>query len=173
MNRAGGLVVREAHEGEAAAVGALILVAFEEYRPLVAPDFMTGFEAEVGTGPRDAGGLVLVAEEGGADSGWLAGTVTLLPDGSGSGAHGWPEAVPVLRLLATHPAARGRGIGRALAEACVTHARDLGASEIGLHTAPFMRAARELYESLGFARAPELDLEMPGAPPALAYLLQL
>jgi len=168
VSRAGGLVVREAREGEAVAVAALILAAFAEYRPLVSPAFMTSFEAEVGTGLHDQGGVVLVAEDVG-----LAGTVTLMPDGSGSRMHGWPEAVPVLRLLATRPAARGQGIGRALAEACLARARGLGAREIGLHTAPFMVAARALYESLGFVRAPGLDVQTPGGPPALAYLLRL
>jgi len=166
-------VVREAREGEAEAVAALILAAFAEYRPLVSRAFMTSFEADVRTGLHDQGGVVLVAEGVMPEGVMLAGTVTLVPDGSGSGPHGWPEAVPVLRLLATHPSARGRGIGRALAEACLVRARGLGAHEIGLHTAPFMVAARALYESLGFARAPALDLQMPGAPPALAYLLRL
>jgi len=46
-------------------------------------------------------------------------------------------------------------------------------SPLALHTAPFMGAARALYEGLGFERVPEYDIEQPGSPPALAYRLEL
>jgi hypothetical protein len=41
-----------------------------------------------------------------------------------------------------------------------------------LHTLPFMSAARALHESLGFRRAPELDVDYSTVT-ALAYLLDL
>ena len=53
----------------------------------------------------------------------------------------------------------------------VDRARRRGAAAVGLHTAPFMASARHIYESLGLERVPALDIETPGAPPALTYRL--
>jgi len=172
------VVVREARPAEHELVTELVMRAFREYWPLLTPAFIARFEAEVGAGAAGGRpGTVLVAGldrgQGQPLPGGLVGTVTLLLDGSGYDMHGWPRAVPVIRLLATDPSARGRGTGRRLAEECLRRARLAGAPEIGLHTAPFMTAARALYESLGFVRAPELDVEAPGSPPALASLLSL
>ena len=55
----------------------------------------------------------------------------------------------------------------------VERACRLGVPTLGLHTAPFMTAARLIYEALGFDRAPEYDVVQPGSPPALAYRLEL
>lgn len=60
------------------------------------------------------------------------------------------------------PAARGRGVGLALMQECIWRARQHSAS-LTLHTTPMMAAAVRLYERLGFARAPELDVQVaPG-----------
>jgi GNAT superfamily N-acetyltransferase len=165
-----GVVVRDAVPGELQEVADLTLRAFGEYRPLLTPHFVQRYEQDI----RDAfgsatKGSILVAELGGR----LAGTATLLADGSGYGMHGWPHAWPVIRLLAVDPPARGWGIGTRLAATCVERARRLGVPTLGLHTAPFMTAARIIYEALGFARAPEYDVVRPGSPPALAYVLEL
>jgi GNAT superfamily N-acetyltransferase len=162
--------VREALAGELHEVGDLTIRAFREYRPLVTPQFIDWFEQDIrDVRGRLGKGVVLVADLGGR----LAGTVTLLADGSGSGMHGWPLAWPVIRLLAVDPAARGRRIGTLLAAACVDRARHMGVPALALHTAPFMGAARALYEGLGFERVPDYDVEQPGSPPALAYRLEL
>ena len=49
------------------------------------------------------------------------------------------------------PAARGRGLGRALMNAAMDFARDEGADYMDLGTAETDVAARALYESLGFS----------------------
>ena len=41
--------------------------------------------------------------------------------------------------------------------ACVDRARDSGAPGLVLHTMAMMKAARSLYDDMGFIRAPELD----------------
>ena len=165
-----GVVVRDAVPDELEEVADLTLRAFREYRPLLTPYFVQRYEQDI----RDAfagasDGSVLVAELGGR----LAGTATLLADGSGYGMHGWPHAWPVIRLLAVDPPVRGRGAGTRLAATCVERARRLGVPTLGLHTAPFMTSARIIYEAQGFHRAPEYDVVRPGSPPALAYRLEL
>jgi len=165
-----GVVVRDAVPGELEEVADLTLRAFREFRPLLTPYFVQRYEQDI----RDAfagatNGSVLVADL----EGRLAGTATLLADGSGYGMHGWPHAWPVIRLLAVDPPARGWGAGTRLAATCVERARRLGVPTLGLHTAPFMTSARIIYEALGFDRAPEYDVVQPGSPPALAYRLEL
>jgi GNAT superfamily N-acetyltransferase len=163
-------MVRDARPDELQEVGELTIRAFREYRPLLTPQFINWYEEDIRDASRRIGkGSVLVAELGER----LAGTVTLLANGSGSGMHGWPAAWPIIRLLAVDPPARGRQIGTLLAAACVERARRLGVPTLALHTAPFMTAARALYEALGFERAPEYDIEQPGGPAALAYRLEL
>jgi ribosomal protein S18 acetylase RimI-like enzyme len=69
----------------------------------------------------------------------------------------WPE----VRLLAVVPHARRLGIGPALMQECVRRARESGATQLTLHTTDLMRAAKRLYERMGFQAAPELDFH-PG-----------
>lgn len=59
-----------------------------------------------------------------------------------------------LAKLAVAPQARGRGLGRALAEACVGLARRRGIGRIVLLSSSRLGAALSLYESVGFRRRP-------------------
>ena len=64
----------------------------------------------------------------------------------------WSEALECyLAELYVVPAARGRGLGRALMNAAMDFARDEGADYMDLGTAETDVAARALYESLGFS----------------------
>ncbi len=64
----------------------------------------------------------------------------------------WSEALECyLAELYVAPAARGRGLGRALMNAAMDLARDEGADYMDLGTAETDVAARALYESLGFS----------------------
>jgi ribosomal protein S18 acetylase RimI-like enzyme len=67
-----------------------------------------------------------------------------------------------LQLLAVHPDARGRGLGKALVEAGVAHARARGWQRIVLSTQPRMQAARAIYEACGFTRLPARDWSRMG-----------
>ena len=50
------------------------------------------------------------------------------------------------------PAARGRGLGKRLAAACVQRACSCGAPVLALHTTPIMRIALPMYLRMGFER---------------------
>ena len=67
------------------------------------------------------------------------------------------------RMLAVDPAYQGEGVGRAVVRAIIEHARQLpGIEAISITSATFMERAHNLYESLGFRRAPERDWYVPG-----------
>ncbi len=73
----------------------------------------------------------------------------------------FPADAANVRMLGVLPEARGRGIGRALMEACADLARSRGKRALLLHTTRPMRAARSLYRSMGFERDPDRDWDLP------------
>jgi len=113
---------------------------------------------------------VLAAVEQG--TGRLLGTTTYVP-GPGPYHEGDFGEDASMRMLAVAPAAQGRGVGRALVEACIDRARAAGRPGLGLYTRPFMTAAHRLYESLGFRRQAELDWEFEPGEWLWAYRLDL
>lgn len=89
--------------------------------------------------------------------GGLLGGVTLAFHGSAMAQLAGPGEAEV-RMLAVDPAAQGRGVGSALAAACVERARaDPGTKRVVLCSQQAMTTAHRLYGRLGFERAPELD----------------
>lgn len=98
------------------------------------------------------GGRVHVAEEDGTV---LAVVVFYPPDAEGRAVGGDGEAE--LSRLAVAESARGRGVGRALAELCAESAREERARALVLWSRPYQAEAHRLYESLGYRRVPERD----------------
>ncbi|MEU1475743.1 GNAT family N-acetyltransferase [Streptomyces sp. NPDC001668] len=85
----------------------------------------------------------------------ILGGVTYVPDGGPMSEIARPGEAEI-RMLAVSHAARGRGVGQALVQACVDRAAAAG-SDIVLCTQPTMHTAHRIYERLGFTRVPERD----------------
>jgi GNAT superfamily N-acetyltransferase len=89
----------------------------------------------------DPGGDVLLARDGDE----IVGCVALEPTGDG---------VFELSKMAVTPSQRGRGTGRALLDAAIARARELGATSLFLGSNSRLEAAVRLYESTGFSHVP-------------------
>lgn len=165
------VVVRDARSGELGAIARLTRRAYAELSSVMAPDAWAALEGAI------AGALAtrsaaewIVAERDGE----LVGSVMLFPASAAAyGALAGDGSSPELRLLAVSPEARGRGVGEALVRECMARAWRSGAWALGLHTSASMRAARRLYERMGFVRSPETDFQAEGAELVEGYLIQL
>jgi len=113
---------------------------------------------------------VLVAVEAGTER--LLGTTTYIP-GPGPYHEGDFGDVASMRMLAVAADAQGRGVGRALVQACIERTRAGGRTGLALYTRPFMTAAHRLYESLGFRRVPEQDWQFDPGEWLWAYRIDL
>jgi ribosomal protein S18 acetylase RimI-like enzyme len=60
-----------------------------------------------------------------------------------------------VRMLGVHPDSRGRGAARALMVACFAEARAASRTRLTLHTTERMKAAKAMYEAMGFQRLPD------------------
>jgi len=134
-------------EATSAAQVAVVRELFAEYaRSVDAPNCFVGFERELDALPGDYR-LFLADDDGGCVAlRFLA-----------------ADTAEMKRLYVrdTH---RGKGLGRALAEAAIRAAREAGCARIVLDTLPKMREAQVLYQTLGFRPiAPYLEEPTPGA----------
>ena len=126
---------------------AVVRGLFAEYARLVdEPACFVGFERELEALPGDY--RLLLAE---GTAGCVA--VRLLD-----------ARTAEMKRLYVRSAHRGKGLGRALAQAAIDVAREAGCARIVLDTLPKMREAQALYELLGFRKiAPYLRDPTPGA----------
>ena len=111
---------------------------------------------------------VLVAVDGDL----LLGSVTVATRGGPTAELAGPGEA-VLRMLATEPAARGRGAGTALVAACLEAARRDGCTLVRLSTQRERAAAHRVYERYGFTRTPEHDWQPEPGLTLLTYALEL
>jgi predicted N-acetyltransferase YhbS len=147
--------VREATPADHPAVRHVLRAAYQQYETVLPPGaFGIYLEDLLDLDDRARTGRLLVAERDGR----IVGAVTFYEDAADEG-FGWPHGWAGLRALGVHPAARGRGVGHQLMDACLQGARRIGAEVLCLHSAGFMTDAVAIYEAMGFRRAPEFDFE--------------
>ena len=60
-----------------------------------------------------------------------------------------------IRVPGVDPEQRGRGVAKALMDACFALATEAGKTRMRLHTTQRMKVARAMYESMGFDRLPD------------------
>jgi ribosomal protein S18 acetylase RimI-like enzyme len=157
--------IREAGAAERAEIEKLVKTAYREFQPLMPAAAWNKWMDNIRETIQAPEGVLLVA----GDQGRIQGAVKFYPDAAQAHQGQWPAGAASIRLLAVAPASRGRGYGRVLTQACLQRARELSIPTIFLYTGTFMAAARQLYEQLGFKRAPEFDRD----PGPIAYRLDL
>jgi GNAT superfamily N-acetyltransferase len=153
-------IVRAAGPREQAVVTDLLLRANRDYRKVLPARLYEAYTRGLRILAADwADKDFLIAESEGA----LLGAVAFYRDASAQG-HGLPREWAGLAALAVDPEARGRGIGRQLAEACVLRAWRMGRQFLALHSAEFQEVARKLCLTMGFQRCPQYDFDLAGQP---------
>lgn len=164
----GGITVRLARDDEFEAAGDLVVAAYRTHPDMEDGD---GYLAHV----RDVRGRaadvdVLVAVD---DDDRLLGCVSYVRDHTSSFAEVARPGEAGFRMLGVAAASRGRGVGRALVEACVARARAAGRTGLVIVTAPSWTDAQRLYERVGFRREPGRDFEPVPGISLWAYALTL
>jgi ribosomal protein S18 acetylase RimI-like enzyme len=156
------IIVRVAEAGEFDAVGALTVVAYVD-GGFVAPE--SSYVAELADARARSEATLLVAVDNGDQ---ILGTVTFCRHGEGMAEMARLSEAEI-RMLAVAKAARGRGAGQALTDACLNLAREHRDRGVILSTMPSMRAAHRMYERLGFSRVAERDWQPAPGLELLAY----
>jgi ribosomal protein S18 acetylase RimI-like enzyme len=157
--------IRPAKAEELDEVEKLVKTVYREFQPLMPAAAWDRWMENIRETIQAPSGLLLVLDR----QGKIEGAVKFYPDAAQAHLGQWPAGAASMRLLAVPPAHRGRGYGRLLTQACLDRARELSIPAIFLYTGAFMAAARQLYEKLGFQRAPEFDRD----PGPIAYRLDL
>jgi len=158
--------IREARPEEYGETGVVTANAYREFFSETDPHSYLEEIADVaGRAPRTT---ILVALEGDR----IVGSATLELDGRTSEDVGRlaPDEAHI-RMLGVDPEMRRAGVGKQLMAACEARARAVGRTRMTLHTTTLMRAAREMYTSLGYRRSE--DRVYPDGFVLLGYTKQL
>lgn len=146
------LLIRPAEPADFEAVGALTVAAYVGDGFVHAEDSYVDNLRDCARRAREAQLWVAVSDPDGD----VLGTVTYCPIGSPWRELGTPDDGE-FRVLAVSPEARGRGVGAALVQHCLSLARTSGHTRMVLSTLPEQRGAHRIYERLGFSRDPDSD----------------
>ncbi len=153
-------IVRKAAPAEHATIAALLLRANREFKEALPARIYDAYLHDLHELAAATDGPEFMVAE---CAGHLVGAVAFYRE---AGREGWglPQEWAGMRALAVDPKARGRGIGRQLAEACVLRAWRIGRRVIALHNCAFQQAARRLYLTMGFVRCPQFDFDAGDLP---------
>jgi ribosomal protein S18 acetylase RimI-like enzyme len=149
--------IREARPDEYDEIGDVTMRAYAEFFNDGAIDEDTSYLRRIGdVAGRASRTTIVVAVD---DDGAIVGSLTLELDGrvGGEGSDKPPLAPGEahIRMLGIDPAARARGLGRALMLDAEARARAAGKTEMSLHTTHLMTAAKAMYVALGYERTPD------------------
>jgi len=148
--------LRDADRGDHDAIRAVVRAAYGQYQPVLGDEVYRRYLDDLLDIDLHAGrGRLIVAELDGA----IAASAAFYPDATRQGL-GWPSGWASGRGLAVHPAARGRGVARAMLTTFEQLARQAGAAAFGFHTGEFMTSAVALYQRMGYERAPAYDTDL-------------
>jgi ribosomal protein S18 acetylase RimI-like enzyme len=161
------LSVRPARVGELPEIGELTVAAYRADGFVADGHPYVARLADTTSRHRDA--ELLVATDA---TDRLLGTVTVCRPGTPYAQIAGPDELE-FRMLAVHPAARGRGAGRALVDGVLDRARAEGYAGVALSSGPDMRTAHELYQRIGFQRAPDRDWQVNERATLLVFALKL
>ena len=166
------MVIREALPAEHAALGRVMIAAYSTLEGFADHDAHPEYFALMANIGRLAGqpGIQLLVAE---NEGELVGGVVYFAELGQYGVELAEADTSAFRLLTVAPAARGLGIGKALAVHCVELARGRRHRQVIIHTSPPMAIAWPMYERMGFLRAPELDFIAPTGIPISGFRLAL
>jgi len=145
--------------------GQLVVAAYRSLPGSHLSDDYAELLADVARRAKETEVMVAVA----SDTNAVIGCVTFVPDQSSPWAELLERGEAGVRMLGVEPRAQGRGVGRALVEACIGRALELRRTALMLHTTPWMTAAHRLYEACGFERLPTRDWSPVPEVPLLAY----
>jgi GNAT superfamily N-acetyltransferase len=158
--------IREARTDELEALGRLMVAVYSTLPGFPGPteqpryyELLAGIGRLSGTPATQL--LVAVADDK------LLGGIVYFSDMARYGAGGTASAEresSAFRLLAVDPAARGLGVGKALATHCIDLARAHHHRQVIIHTTAAMKVAWSMYEHLGFTRSPDLDFMQESLP---------
>jgi ribosomal protein S18 acetylase RimI-like enzyme len=141
--------IREARPEELAEAGAATAEAYREFAGGGA-DWAEYLDEIADVTERAKRTTIVIA----VDDGRVIGSATLELDGrTDADARPLDADEAHIRMLGVHPDARGSGVATRIMAECEDRARRAGRSRMTLHTAQNMRAARRMYESLGYERS--------------------
>lgn len=142
--------VRPARPEEYEEAGRVTALAYREFADGESWDRYLDLIADVGA--RAHVGVVLIAVE----EGRILGSATLeLDERIEDDDDALPPDQAEIRMLGVDPGRRGRGVARAIMDACFAWAAKAGKTRMLLHTTQRMKAAQAMYGALGFARLPD------------------
>jgi GNAT superfamily N-acetyltransferase len=139
--------LRDYEHADAENLNRIAVAAFDQFRDHYGdwPEMLAGLSK---TSDLSASGEIIIAEL--QDK--LAGAGAYFGPNSQKAAF-FDQRWPIIRMLVVDPAFRGKGIGRALSDACIARAERDGSPIIALHTSPIMSVALPMYLRMGFVKA--------------------
>lgn len=168
------MAIRDAKPDEFHRLGQLMVAVYASLDGFPSPEEQPRYYdmlAHIGLMAEKPGARLLVAMAGETLLGGIVYFADMAQYGSG-GIATQEKAASGFRLLAVAPEARGLGVGRALAEACIALAKESRHRQVIIHTTRAMQIAWRMYEGMGFRRSEDLDF-MQGELPVFGFRLNL